>query len=89
MTSLSQLEAGALDLIRTLVRNYGGELVQAVLVQVLGPGQLIEPVSLLIGDVLRAVLAVVDESRVRELVSAQYDAADLAADAAIAAKFGK
>jgi len=89
VTSLAQLEAGALDLIRTLVRNYGGELVQAVLEQVLGPGQLIEPVSLLIGDVLRAVLAVVDESRVRELVSAQYDAADLAADAAIAAKFGK
>jgi len=89
VTSLAQLEAGALAVVRTVVGEFGQELVQAVLVDILGPGILIEPASMFIAGVLRSAIDATDAARVRDLVAAQYDAADATADAALNAKFPK
>lgn len=83
-------EETALALLRWLVSTQGASVVASILGIVLGtgPGMLIEPTSLLIADLLRALFPVLGQDRVTAEVQAAFDAADVAADVAEKAKFG-
>jgi hypothetical protein len=87
---VTDLEQGALATLRSIVASFGAEVVQAVLNDLFGTGggMLIEDVSLFVGAVLRAIIEVTDESRVRAEVEALFRAGDLAADAADEKRFG-
>lgn len=84
------LESAALFVLRGLVNMFGLTVVQGVFNILLGSsgGMIVEPASEFIASILRAVLDVTDESRVKDELEAMFNAADAVADAAEKAKFG-
>lgn len=89
--SAANVEDIALAVLRGLLATAGQPLVMSILADVLGGGTtfVLNEVSALIADVLKAAISATSEDRVRELVSAQYDAADAVATSDFLARFGK
>jgi hypothetical protein len=89
VSSGTDAEALALELLRWLVSKQGAAMVGATLAALTGgPGMLIEDASILVGQVLAAVMTQLPADRVQAEIDALFAAADAVADAAEVAKFG-
>ena len=87
---MTPLEIQALSLLSWLIKTFGAQLVMAVLGVMTGTtgGQIIEDVSAFVASVLSAVRSQIEDERLREILEAEYRAADAIAEAADLAKFG-
>ena len=87
----AEIEAAALDLLQWAIKTFGAPLVMSVFGVLTGTStaMLVEDAASFVWDLLGAIRLRIGEDRVRDILLAEYNAADAAVDAVEAVKFKK